>query len=271
MNRRLPWGLIMIAGSVLLFGSAQTFAQQGPAISSGFRSSDTNLVQGSIVSTLANDAAAIELATIESSQRLAGVVSSEALLKLSHDQALPVQVVTGGTTLVLVADINGSIRAGDKITISPFNGVGMLATNDGQIIGTALESFDQASASRREATDRSGKVQTVHINTIPVHISVTAYTAPSNQFIPPFLTAIATNIAGRPVPALRIVLGLILILLAFSSIFVLIYTSVRASMVSLGRNPLAARAIHKGLAGVMAIVVLIMVSALVLTYIILTF
>lgn len=257
---------------LLLFAAVPVFAQenQSPAISSGFHSTDTALVQGSLASTREDDASTVELATFESGDRLAGVVSSAAVLKIASDQSSTVQVVTGGTTLALVSDINGEIQTGDKITISPINGVGMLALSDGQIVGTALQSFDANAARSQAVPNKDGQSKTVHIGTIPVQVAVSYYTAPTSQFIPPFLGSLASDIAGRPVSSVRIVLGLILILLAFSSIFALIYTSVRAGMMSLGRNPLAAGAIHRGLASVAVITLLIMVSALVLTYLLLT-
>ena len=262
-------GLLFIAG-VTSVSSVFAEQSQSSAISSGFSSSDTALVQGALVSTLDDNAGAVELATLASRERLTGVVSSDALIKLSQDQTSTVQVVMGGTTLALVSDINGEIRAGDKITVSPINGVGMLAIGDGQIVGTALQTFDAEAASSQQITDQQGARKEVRIGAIPIQVDVAYYSAPTSQFIPPFLGNIANDIAGRPVSGLRIVLALILILLAFSCIFALIFTSVKAGMLSLGRNPLAAGAIHRGMANVVVIALLVMVAALVLTYLILT-
>lgn len=273
--RRYVGFVVVACGVVWLLAASATAVraqegQIGAGVSSGFKSSDTAIVEGSLVSTQANDAGVVELATLDSSGRLVGVVSSAALLKLAPNQTATIQVVTSGATLALVSDINGEIRAGDEIAVSPINGVGMLAVSDGQIIGTALLSFNADAAGSRQITDETGAAKTVRIGTVPVQVAVGYYTAPVSQFIPPFLRSLASDIAGKPVSATRIVLGLILIVLAFSSIFALIYTSVRAGMVSLGRNPLAAGAIHRGLVSVAVIVLLIMVSALVLTYVVLT-
>ncbi len=273
LRRSVPVVAAVSACFLLVFAMVPAKAQenqQSPAVSNGFHSSDTSITQGSLVSTTEEDAGAVEIATLNSVNRLVGVASGTAALKITPDQVSTVQVVTNGATDTLVSDINGSINAGDKVTISPLNGVGMLAVSDGQIVGTALESFDADAAQTQDIPDKNGQTKTVHIGTIPVQVAVNYYAAPTSQFIPPFLGSIASDIAGRPVSSIRIVLGLILILLAFGCIFALIYTSVRAGMVSLGRNPMAASAIHRGLASVAVIVLLIMAAALVLTYVVLT-
>ncbi len=118
MALRRPLRFGVVAGFLVVWvaiSASPVFAEQSQssAISNGFASSDTGLVQGALVSTLTDDAGAVELTTLVSSKRLAGVVSSDALIKLSQDQTSSVQVVTGGATLVLVSDINGGIRAGD--------------------------------------------------------------------------------------------------------------------------------------------------------------
>lgn len=273
MGQRFWGASFAVASAIFLALSAAvpTLAEQGAAISSGFRSTDTDLVQGSLVSTLADDATAIELATLNSSSRLVGVVSSAALIKLAQDQTYDVQVVTGGSILGLVSDINGNIRAGDKITISPIDGVGMLATDDGHIVGTALQSFDFSTASERQVLDKNGATKTIHIGATPIQVSTAYYIAPTNQFIPPFLNSIANDIAGRPVSTTRIVLAMVLLLLAFSSILALIYTSVKAGMISLGRNPLAAKVINRGFVSAAIITLLIMSAAALMTYLVLTF
>jgi len=259
---------VLVCGMLI---SGDVAKGQGAAISRGFNTQDTNVVNAGLVSTVDDDAGEVELADSTSRSRLAGVVSREALVNLQSEQTADVRVVLSGTAQALVSDINGEIRAGDKITVSPIRGVGMLATNDGQVAGTALTAFDAESADEQTVTTRSGEKQTVHIGSIPIEVGVAYYAAPTSQFVPPFFQSLANTIAGRPVSFARILLSLVLLLLAFLSIAVLIFTSVRAGIISLGRNPLAADAIHRGLLGIAFITLMIIAFTLIAVYLILIY
>jgi hypothetical protein len=243
--------------------------QKGSTISRGFRSSSGNIVQGALVSGDKNNSSNVVLADTESASRLAGVVSKTSLLELSNSGESDVQVALSGTAVVLVSDINGQVKAGDKITASPLSGVGMLATQDTQIVGTAQSDFNVPSAKSQKIKDKDGKEHTVRMGYVSVQLGISYYVAPTSQFVPPFLQNLADSIAGRPVSFIRVLLSCLLLLLAFGSIFVLIYTSVRSGIISLGRNPLAANAIQHGLIGVVVIVALVAVLALVGVYLLL--
>jgi hypothetical protein len=81
---------------------------------------------------------------------------------------------------------------------------------------------------------------------------------------------LANNIAGRPVSLMRILVCSILLLLAFVITAALLYTSIRSGIISIGRNPLAAGAIRRGLIQICAAVFLILALVLLASYIILT-
>lgn len=231
-------------------------ANQSNAISKGFSSKDSEIVQGAIVSTAENDSKSVELASVNNVDRIAGVASQTSLVELSSGTN-ETQVILSGTTTVLVSDINGPIKSGAKITASPISGVGMVASEDAQIIGTAQGDFKTDGASTKTIQDKQGKSQTVHIGYIPLQINISYYAAPTSQFVPQFIQNLADSIAGRPVSFIRILLSFLLLLLAFGSIFVLIYTSVRSGIISLGRNPLAANAIQRSLLGIVIVILLI--------------
>jgi len=258
----LGWGVLAQAAS----GD-----QPGSVVARGFTTADKGVVEGSLVATKADNSGAVELATPERAGRLAGVVIMSPLLGLSSGAGAQVQVTLSGTAPALVSDINGAIKAGDKITASPIEGVGMLATDDAQIVGTAGLAFDTNVAKAVSVTDKAGKRQTVHVGTVPLAVGVSYYVAPTNQFLPPFLQSLANSISGRPVSGARILLSGVVLLLAFGVVFALIYTAVRAGIVSLGRNPLAAGAIQRGLVNVGITVLLVIVLTLLGVYLILVY
>jgi hypothetical protein len=255
--------LFMLGGSIVLAASSGTIAQ-------GFQA-DTGhgeIVAGAIVSFKAGSSGIVELATTDSSQRLAGVVDQSPLVAISSGDK-KAQTVLSGTTSVLVSDLNGAVKSGDKIAASPIAGVGMLATADSQVVGTAQGSLDAKTSQSRTITDRTGRPRTVHIGLVTLQVGVAAYRAPGSDFLPPFIQNLANGVAGRPVSLLRVLLSGALLLFGFISVAMLIYTSVRSSLTSLGRNPLAAGVIRKSLYQLGAITLAVLIGALLASYLIL--
>ncbi|HSX02885.1 MAG TPA: hypothetical protein VLI05_06270 [Candidatus Saccharimonadia bacterium] len=266
------WILVLIVAS--WWGAAPVMAAalaSSGSIAQGFvaDSRQGQIAAGALVSFTTGSSRSVELATTASAGRLAGVVDQSPLVVISGG-AQEAQVVLSGTTTVLVSDINGPIHASDKITASPIAGVGMLATADSQIVGAAQASFDTAHAQSRSLKDRSGQAHTVHLGTIPIQIGVAYYQAPGSNFLPPFIQSLANSVAGRPVSLLRVMLSTVLLLLGFVCMAVLIYSSVRSAITSLGRNPLAAVAIRAGLYQVGGVVLVTIGGILVACYFILT-
>jgi len=67
------------------------------------------------------------------------------------------------------------------------------------------------------------------------------------SILPQFLINIAKSVAGRDVSVARVLIALLVLLAGIGSIAVVLYSSVRSSILSIGRNPLAASAVHKSL------------------------
>lgn len=262
--------LLVVAGTILvsLAPSHVAVAAGDGVIARGFNAASA-INDGVLVSVEEDRSDRVAVATMQSVDRLAGVAVTDPLLALS-EEADKVQVVIGGTAAVLVSDINGSPKAGDKITVSPIDGIGMRATANTQVIGTLQADFNESQAEERAITDREGKSHTVHIGRLPVQIAVTSYTAPVSNFVPPAIQQFSNAIAGRPVSLIRIVLAASTMLVGAASIFVLLYASTRAGIISIGRNPLAAGAIRKGLLQVGLYAAMILTFSLVASYLMLT-
>lgn len=248
--------------------SPLVYAQSSSTISQSFKTGSVNddIVSGALVNTKINGNT-IELATLSTANRLVGIVDSNSLVSISEG-GQEVKVVLSGTTNVLVSDINGTVKSGDKITTSPIAGVGMKATLDGQIVGTAQDSFRPATT--RSVTDRDGKRHDVRLGYVSAQIGITAYQVPGSNFLPPFIQSTANSIAGQPVSLVRILVCSVLLILGFLTVFLLVYTSVRSAITSLGRNPLAARAIRRSLYQIGAISLVAIGVTLLASYLILT-
>ena len=263
--------LILVGGLLCLLcplpASATSSSQ---SIAQGFQvNNNDNIVTGALVSTSKSDAETVELATIDSAARLIGIVDKDPLVAISAGSK-EAHVVLSGTTSVLVSDINGPITAGDKITVSPIAGVGMVATADGSVVGTSQANFNTAGSQTRTIKDASGKSHTVHIGYVPLQVGVAYYQAPGSNFLPPFVQRIANGIAGKPVSIIRITVCSLLLLISFVGITVFVYTATRSAMVSLGRNPLASHDILRGLYQAIGVAAVAVAGSLIASYLILT-
>ncbi|HEU5187770.1 MAG TPA: hypothetical protein VFT87_04685 [Candidatus Saccharimonadales bacterium] len=255
----------------LCFGTAYVAAENGAAISQGFETTETNLVAGALMSLSAESGNTVGLANSDNVEELIGVLGDKSLIALDSSGSKQVQVVTSGLTLAMISNINGDIKTGDKITASPISGVGMKATKSAIIIGTAQANM--ADIQTKEATIQSADQasQTVKIGAIPVQVNVTFYETPEDRTtaLPLFLHDFASNVAGKQVSPVRIILAGLILLLSLLSIAVLLYSAVQSSIISIGRNPLSEAAVHKSLWQVGGIIFGILLLTVIAIYLIL--
>ncbi|HUB93824.1 MAG TPA: hypothetical protein VMB52_04955 [Verrucomicrobiae bacterium] len=253
-TRLLHVGLLLL----LLMLSTAPVAAQGGAISQAYQTSTSGINQGVLVSTVASGSTDVKPADTADASMLVGVAAEEPELELSSSgkSKSSVQVVVGGSTEVLVSDANGAINAGDKIAVSPLAGIGMKATGAGEVVGTAQKALSSVKTVTQEAKGTNGQTITVHVGLIPVAINVVYYTAVSSggtvsAYVPPFLQTVANTIAGKAVSPLRVLVGTVALLLGFFAVIIMLYVGVRSGVISLGRNPLAADALRRGMVDVL--------------------
>lgn len=225
----------------------QVVAAESAAFAQSFETDD-ELTFGALVSLKSNSPNKVEYASQDRVGQIVGIIGQNPLIELSDTQR-SVQVVTGGVTTALVSNINGEVKTGDKVTASPIAGVGMKVTEATLIVGTAQADLSSVEVKERTITDRDGKQITVQVGQIPVQVHVTFFAATATQadFVPAFLQNVANAVAGKAVSPVRVIAGFLVLLLALISVTVLLYTSVRSSIISIGRNPLSENAVHKSL------------------------
>jgi hypothetical protein len=245
------------------------YAQSSQAIAQGFKTSGNteDFVTGVLVSAKQGDSKSVELATSDTVERLIGVIDKDPLLVVSAGEE-EAQVVISGSTNVVVSDINGEIHEGDRITASPIAGVGMLATSDSKVIGAAQSGLNIASSRTQTITDSSGRSHEIHIGYVQLQVSVALYQVPGSSFLPAFIQDAANSIAGRQVGLIRVLISSFLAIFGVGSVGIFIYSSVRAAVVSLGRNPLAAPDVRKSLYQIGGIAVAILAGTMLASYLI---
>lgn len=262
---------LAVAVFILILGMSSLSVQGASSIAQGFKTDDPGIVSGALVSLKDKTANTVELSTAENVDRILGVAGEDSLIELTNGVGT-VKVVTTGEAAVLVSDINGEVRTGDKITASPIAGVGMRALTSTLVIGTAQANLSDAQTETRTITDKNGKKQTVNIGAVSVQVDKVFYEAPQDQnsFVPPVLQDFANNLAGRPVSPIRVMVAGFLIAFVFATVVVLLYSSIRSSIISIGRNPLSESAVHKSLLQVGITVFGVMAFTVIVVYLILT-
>lgn len=263
---------VLLASASLLCIVLPVTASALTTISQSYTTTDKVGV-GSIVSLQDNASDQVSAATSSNVPGIIGIVidGQNSLLTLTSNQKNQIQVATSGVVQVLVSDINGRIAQGDQVTASPISGVGMKATSSVKVVGIAQQAMSTSNSSNQTYTDKAGKQHTVLIGEIPVLVNASYfYKQPEKTLIPLAVQNIANALAGKPVNALPIIISMGIFIVTLIAIVSIIYSMIRSSIISVGRNPMSQSAIYRDLLQMSALVVGILGVAVVSIYLILT-
>lgn len=186
-----------------------------------------------------------------------------------------VYVAVSGTYNVLVSNQGGSIKPGDYITLSSINGVGMKAdTEQETVLGRAVSGFNDKSViySQTALNDVNGnKSQVVSLGSIPVTIEIqrNPNEKSTKAKVPEVLERIGQAIAEKEVSAIRIYLSLAITAISLVSAIAVIYSGVRNSIISIGRNPMSKKSIFRALLEIILTSILILIIGLFAVYLLL--
>jgi hypothetical protein len=265
------WGWVTLLVFLLCSLVSLATAQGSSSIAQGFRyGGEGSPVAGTLVSSQPDNPETVEPSSLENADLTLGVVGQGSTLELSDDDST-LQVVRSGIASTLVSDINGTVKAGDRITASPIQGVGMRATENAVVVGVAQANLDDVEISQRGIADSNGEMNTVRIGLIPVQIETIFYAGQTKgeSFVPGFVQGIADSIAGRQVSPVRVIVAAVLLLLLFISITVLLYSATKSSIISIGRNPLSEKSVRRSLLEVGITSIGILAFAAILIYLVL--
>jgi hypothetical protein len=265
--KRVGLLLIVVIACSVLFGllSPQTSASSAN-ISHSYLSND-NIQTGSLVSLDSNHSGYIVPANTSNGNQLIGVTvaagNSIIAIHSNTGSTNTFQVATSGNAAVLVSTLNGNIAVGNQVSISPFNGVGIKALPNSRIIGVAQTSFNShvTGATTERITDTSGQSNTISVGYIELSIAIGNSSATTGNGGLSSLQKDIYNLTGHVVSSLRIGIGLVVAIMACLALVTLIYASIYASIISVGRNPLAKSPIFQSLRSVLVLAVLTAVVA----------
>jgi hypothetical protein len=241
---------------------------------------DSALQVGTVVQLTGGGTTKVAAATYKNLNGMYGVVVDPHELSLTISNSSlqnEASVATSGTYKALLSSQNGVIKQGDYLTLSAIDGVLMKAgtyEDQNMVFGRAAGSFDGKNNSLGNATlkDTTGAVnKTVAIGLVPVTISIqrNPNQKSTKTNLPPVLQKLGQAIADKPIGPLRMYLSIAITGLSIIVAITTLYSGVRNSIISIGRNPLSKKSIFRGLLEIVLTAFLILIIGLFAVYLLL--
>ena len=255
-------GLLFVGGGLVGASSAN--------ISHAYQSS-TAFPAGSLVSLDSAQDDHIQAASTVTSNKLVGVVvgPNDSLVAIDAETNR-VQVATSGMANVLVSDLNGAIKSGDQIAVSPFSGIGMKAEPGSRLIGLAQSSLSSTDpgVQSKQVTDTAGRQKKLAVGYVKVSIAIGTAPIAGAAAQQNSLQRVASDLTGHTVSTTRILISSFIAVIAIIALVVLIYTSAYGTLIAIGRNPLAKTSVFRALGAIVGLVAVTAALALGTIYLI---
>lgn len=257
----LGFTAVFVIGFMGSLAFAQSFAR-------GYVSDDSGLQPGMAVSLSASsraDEPRVERAAPETIEQVIGVTATadDNIVTIGSGEQ-EVYVQSSGMVETFASDINGEIKQGDSVTVSPLKGILMLAGEGEPSIGLALEDFNAANAETQSIITGEG-VRTVQIAKVEISLNNVVL---ANQQIAigdsrlaqtdSTLERLGQAVAGKPVGELQVIIALVIFLVVMIAEGGIIYGAVSSSITSIGRNPMARQFIRSELIRVLLLAIVVL-------------
>ena len=243
------------------------------AVTQGYKVK-TEMASGTIVSIASGSSDTVEKSDTKNESDLVGVIAAEgdSLIDL-RPAGSEVRVAVSGDTSVLVSDINGEIKEGDQIAISPLAGVGMKLSDDidnTKVVATASQALDKVSSdvSKTEVEMASGAKKAVTIGRISVNLLLNDRASASKKNTN-FLSSVGEKITGKQTDPVKVIASTAVSVSTLALAGMILNGSVKGSFISLGRNPLSKESIINGLLRAVLLAIVIIAFGLSLSYMVL--
>lgn len=269
INKRYLQIIVLVC--VIITTIAPISSVHGGSLAEGYPTSG-NITRGSLV-ILSNDTPPqVELANLNNSEYLVGVVgdNGDSLITLNKEGE-DVVVVTGGEVFAYVSDLSGDIKPGDFIGTSWINGVGMKAERvvDQKLLGVALEAFDaESTAVDIEDVETIHGTKSARVGKIAIRLFEREVGQETGQSLSA-LESFALRVAGKDVPFARVIaaFGLFTISVIIAGVF--LANAIKSSLISIGRNPLAQGSIFNTLTQISGVSIGLVLIGAALSYVVL--
>lgn len=241
------------------------------AVARGYSTDDTGLRLGMVVA-LSDESdpnnPKVVRASTDNAERSVGVVTTDdnSTVTISSGSK-QVLVESTGEVDTYVSDINGAIKQGDLLEVSPLQGILMKSDGGaGVILGVALEDAKldakESYTVELEGDKKSALISRIRMSLDQKSLSSTTQTDSS-------LERLGKSIVGKEVSEIRVVVALLIFLMVLIAEGGIIYGAVSSAITSLGRNPLARNVIRQEVARVLLVALGVLLIGLVAIYMIL--
>lgn len=260
--RSKAFGLFVVFGLIIFAIYAR--GVMAASIAEGFSSSQ-ELPLGTVVSVSQFDPGKVEPTNVNNASFIAGIASSpDGGLVTLGEQAGQAFVTINGDSPVLVSDLNGEVREGDLLGPSIISGVAQRTTvvEGGPVLGVALGDFNKDSTKTERVNGRE-----VAIGLVPMRLLLTEVAGRQEGEIP-FLQKIGVAVTGSNVSTIRLIIASIIFVTVLFISGVIMFTSIRGTFDSVGRNPLASETIFKHLIHVTVVSSTVLIIGLAAAYLV---
>lgn len=270
------WSLLIAAGMVLATFSFPVAAVGGTG-TQGY-AADQPLDNGTIVQLTGDNSDRVKIAVQSEVQNMFGVTVDRNILPVtitSEGLENEVFVAVSGTYNVLVSTQAGAIAAGDYVTLSSIDGVAMKAgMEQTTVFGRASSAFDGKGLTLGAATlkDVDGNEnRTVLLGSIPVTIDIRSNPndISTKANVPEVLQRLGQAIAEKEVSPIRIYLSMVITAVSIIAAIAILYSGIRNSVISIGRNPMSKKSIFRALVQIILTCLLILIIGLFAVYLLL--
>ncbi len=216
---------------------------------------EKNIRDGSIITSSEKGPV---FSTLPYDPQILGIVARDAAILLSNsssDTATP--VISNGQVYILVSTKDGPIKEGDLLTSSTIPGVATRAEKDGYVLGRALEDYNNPDPK---------KIEKITVD-LDLHYFNSKPTIPGS-LTDIFKLALLPTKEG-PSPIFKYIVAAIVVIASFVLAFLTFSRTAAKGVEALGRNPAASKIIHLGIMFNMAIVVVIVLAGMTISFLIL--
>lgn len=246
-RRRLRNQMIALISAGLLLAlnlSGSAFA----AVSQGYISNDAELRQYMAVRVAGDDDKGhpvVESSSLVEQDKTIGIAVglNDSLVTVAPESS-EVYVVSSGTAQAYISDVNGAVKKGDLLAVSPLRGILMKSTDATKpTVGQALEDFINKPTQTIIAKDSEDKSVEVHIAVMNMNVSLKPAKLVSSKEDDNWIKSLGNSLVGHEISTARIVAALAIFFILMVIEGELIYGTVASTITAIGRNPLAKKSI----------------------------
>ncbi len=257
LDSKLARTIGLLVGVIFIFCSAPTLA----AITRGYNTDDAQLRPGMVVAlsqSSTSENPKVEAASLDQIERIIGVATTidESLVTISSGDKES-YVESEGEVNAYVSDLDGDIKYGDLLTLSPIKGVLAKASSSRPIVAIALEDFSKETAETYRIQENSGN-KDVLVQRLRVNLDRQAFASLDSLENNSVLTELGRALIGKEVGEIQVVIALIIFFIVLVAEGTILYGAISSAISSLGRNPLAKNIIRRELVRVLFVAIAVL-------------